>query len=170
MDQETLKAQFLAAYERHADELYRFIYFKISNKEKAEDVTQEVFIELWQALRKKTKIKNTRAFLFTVARNRIIDWYRKKKSVSLETITSTGVEFQGDDASSVTMRTEFDQVVAAMEQLDDASREVVQLRHIEGFTPQEIADVTGESANAVSVRLNRATKRLKELLHANTTT
>ncbi len=167
MDQESMKSEFLRAYEQHADEIYRFTYFKVSSKERAEDLTQEVFTELWQELRKNELIKNTRAFLFTVARNRVIDWYRKKKSSSLEVITESGIEFSGDGSDSVTQHAEFFEALSAIEELDDASKEVVLLRHVEGWSPQEIAMFTGESANVISVRLTRAMKKLQELLHVN---
>jgi RNA polymerase sigma-70 factor (ECF subfamily) len=167
MDQESIHAAFLESYELHADEIYRFCLFKVSNKERAEDLTQEVFTELWQALRKETKVKNTRAFLYTIARNRVIDWYRRKKSVSLDAISDAGVEFLGDSAASVTERAEFAEVLAVIDELDEASRDAVLLRYVESWTPQEIADLNNESANAVSVRLNRAIKKIQDVMQIN---
>ncbi len=164
MDQEDTKASFLQTYDAYADELYRFILFKVSNKERAEDLVQDVFTEYWQAIRKNLLIKTPRAFLFTIARNRVIDWYRRKKSVSLDTITDQGVEFADDIADAVTSKAEFAEVLKAVQTLDDASRDAVLLRYVEGWSPQEIADLTNETPNAISVRLNRAIRKVQEAM------
>jgi RNA polymerase sigma factor (sigma-70 family) len=169
MDQEEMKAQFLMAYDAHADALYRFTLFKVSDAARAEDMVQEVFTEYWQTLRKNTMVKNAKAFLFTIARNRIIDWYRRKKSISLDTITEQGIEFTDFTGETVTAKAEFAEALKAVHTLDDTSRDAVLLRYIEGWSPQEIADLTHESANAISVRLNRAIKKIQDTMRINPT-
>ena len=57
-------------------------------------------------------------------------------------------------------------VAGVVDQLDTDSREVLLMRYVDGFSPKEIAEVRGETANAVSVRLNRAVKKVQELIHA----
>jgi RNA polymerase sigma factor (sigma-70 family) len=60
-----------------------------------------------------------------------------------------------------------DEALRAVGALDDPSREALLMRYVEGLSPKEIAELTGESANAVSVRLNRAIKKVRTLLHAD---
>jgi RNA polymerase sigma-70 factor (ECF subfamily) len=164
MDHASQKTQFMNAYDTHADELYRFCLFKLSDPERAQDIVQDVFTRFWQQLRKGTEVGNARALLFTIARNRITDWYRKRKEDSLDVIAESGIEMTGSDALDVEQAAAFREALAAVDELDEASREVVLLRFTEGWTPAEIAELRNESANAVSVRLNRAIKKLQERL------
>lgn len=166
MDQHELKALFLASYDAYADELYRFCFMKVSNKEKAEDLVQDVFTRFWQVLRDGKDLDNPRAFLYTLARNRVIDWYRKKKEGSLDVLTEAGVDFAGSDGSEIADHAEMQRLLEAVNELDEPSREVLLLRYMEGWTPVEIAELNKESPNAVSVRLNRALEKVRVKLHA----
>jgi len=165
MDQETLKDGFMNAYDQYADELYRFCYFKVSDQDRAQDLTQDVFTRYWQALRDGQEIEQPRAFLFAMARNRVIDWYRKKKDQSLDQLQEEGLDPSGSGAADIEQSSELRRALEAVDTLDDASREAVLLRYMEGWTPAEIAALTDETPNAISVRLNRAIKKLQDRLH-----
>lgn len=167
MDQDETKAYFLQIYDTYADDIYRFCYLRVSNRELAQDLSQEVFTRFWQALREGTVMRSERALLYTMARNLVIDWYRKKKESSLDALTDEGIEFMGDGAKDVTIGAEMDEALRAVRELDDPSREALLMRYVEGLSPKDIAELTGESANAVSVRLNRAIKKVRTLLHAD---
>ena len=160
-----LQNQFLSAYDAYNDAIFRFCLLKVSNREIAQDIAQEVFMRYWQTLRKGEKLKNERAYLYTVARHLVIDWYRKKKETSLDAIMETGVDFAGQEQSSITDHVEATEVLAVIQQLEEGDREVLLLRYVEGFTPKEIAAQLGESANVVSVRIHRALKKVQELIH-----
>ncbi len=166
MDQTSLKQQFLESYDLYADELYRFCLFKVSDGERAQDFVQDTFTRYWQTLRKGELITHPRALLFTIARNRITDWYRKKKEDSLDEMSEGGIEFSGLTGVDIESAASYRQALEAVAELDAPSREAVLLRFTEGWSPAEIAALSGESANAVSVRLNRAIKKLQERLHA----
>jgi RNA polymerase sigma-70 factor (ECF subfamily) len=165
MDQDTLTHEPTTAYDQYADELYRFCFFKVSDSERAQDLVQDVFARYWQTIRTGTKVEHPRALLFTIARNRITDWYRKKKEDSLDVLTEGGIELPGQTSGDVTRAAEYHEILAAVDELDELSREAVLLRFTEGWTPSEIASLNNESANAVSVRLNRAVKKLQDRLH-----
>ncbi|MES2668331.1 MAG: sigma-70 family RNA polymerase sigma factor [Patescibacteria group bacterium] len=167
MDQEETKAYFLQIHDAYADDIYRFCLLKVSSRELAQDLTQEVFTRFWQALREGTVMRSERALLYTVARNLVIDWYRKKKESSLDVITEQGVEFAGDSAGEVMLEAEMQEALRVVKELDEPSRDVILMRYVEGLSPREIATVTGESANAVSVRLNRAMKKVRQLMHTD---
>ena len=78
----TLKFQKI--YETESDAIFRFCLTRVSNRDQALDITQETFLRLWKTLNQDEKVLNNRAFLFTIAHRLIIDWYRKKKSLSLD--------------------------------------------------------------------------------------
>lgn len=166
MDHEATKAHFLEVYDRHADEIFRFCVLKVSSRERAEDLTQDVFMKLWQAQREGVQIKNERAFLYTLARNQVIDWYRKKKESSLDALREEGIDFPSQAHESIERDAQMREVLEVVNSLDEPSREAVLLRFVEGWTPAEIAALSGESPNAVSVRINRAIKKIQERIHA----
>lgn len=164
MDPKHVKAEFLRTYDTYADDIYRFCVLKVSNREQAQDLTQEVFMRFWQTLRDGTELKNERAFLYTLARNLVIDWYRKKKDNSLDALTEQGIDFANDDHKRIMQSAEMQEVLRVVNQLDEDSRDAIVLRFVEGLTPKEIAQMTGETANAVSVRINRAIKKVQVLI------
>ena len=166
MDQSTLKADFLRTYDVYADDIFRFCTMKVTNRELAQDLTQEVFTRYWQTIRGGEKLKNERAYLYTLARNLVIDWYRKKKESSLDVLTEQGIDFGNDDHTVIERTAQMNEVLAVINKLDEDAREALILRFVEGFTPKEIAAMSGESANAVSVRINRAIKKVQVLIHA----
>lgn len=164
MDQDTLTAELTQAYDQYADELYRFCLFKVSDPERAKDLVQDVFARYWQTIRTGTDVEYPRALLFTIARNRITDWYRKKKEDSLDAMQEGGIDILGHTGADVTKQAEYQEILAAVNELDEPSRDAVLLRYTEGWSPAEIAELNQESANAVSVRLNRAIKKLQDRL------
>ena len=167
MDQDETKAYFLQIYDAYARDIYRFCLLKVSSRELAEDISQETFMRFWQALKDGTRMKSERALLYTIARNLVIDWYRKKKETSLDVLQDQGLDVPGEGAEDIERSAQMNEALKAVEELDESSREAILLRFVDGFSPKEIASLTGESANAVSVRLNRAIKKLQGILHTN---
>jgi RNA polymerase sigma-70 factor (ECF subfamily) len=164
MDQHTLKAHFLKAYDQYADPLYRFCYMKTSSTALAEDLTQETFMRFWQRLREGVVVKSAQALLYTIARNLVIDWYRKKKEQSLDALQEAGADFAGEGSGEIVAFAEAREALAVVDRLDEPSREVLLLRFVEGYSPQEIAAYLGTSANVISVRINRAIKKVQEII------
>jgi RNA polymerase sigma factor (sigma-70 family) len=166
MDHEDSKAFFLETYDAYGNDIYRFCLLKVSRQEVAEDITQEVFMRFWQALREGTELRNARALLYTIARNLVIDWYRKKKETSLDQLEEQGVDFANDDMKRITEFAEHQEVLRVIHELDEPSRDALLLRYVEGMSPREIAVLTGETANAISVRINRAIKKVQQSIKA----
>ena len=80
---------FSLLYEQYATPLYRYIYFRVTRKEDSEDILQTVFLKAYRALPKfRNQGKNPLSFFYTIARNAIIDYRRKKKDVRSEEHTS----------------------------------------------------------------------------------
>ncbi len=158
-----LEKEFMAAFDEYGDAIFRFCLMKVSSVELAEDMTQEVFCRFWQYLRDGNKMTNTRSFLYTIANNMAKDWYKKKKSVSLDDQLDAGHE-PATRESGPEIMAQYKEVVETMEGMEERDRQVLLLRHVEGLDPKDIAEILKESANTVSVRLNRATKRLQQSL------
>lgn len=163
MNQEDLEKEFMHAFDEYGDAIFRFCMVKVSNVELSEDMTQEVFTKYWQYLREGKEITNTRSLLYTIANNMAKDWYKKKKSVSLDDRLDNGHEPQAAIASPETTAA-YQEVVNVISEMDEQDKTVLTLNLVEGLPPREIADILGESANTISVRINRAQKRLSQLL------
>lgn len=168
---EHVQKRFTQVYERESDALFRFCLLRVSDREKALDITQESFTKLWRSFLLEKEVENPRALVFTIARNLIIDWYRKKKSLSLEGLSS-GLgdderEFDvGDEHATLAIEhyTEVRHVLDLLNQLPTEYREAVYLRFVEGLNPRDIALVLETSPNVVSVRITRGLAALRELL------
>ncbi len=152
----------MEAYEAHSDAIFRHIYYRVFDREKAKDLTQECFVRTWERIAGGAEIGNVRAFLYRTAINLVIDESRRRKSESLEAAQELGFEpvALGLSASETA---EHRRIVAAIHRLEPSYREVLLLRHIEGLGPKEIAEALDENENAVSVRLHRGLAKLKEI-------
>ncbi len=162
--------QFLCAYDQYADAIYRYCFFRVRNRKAiAEDLVQETFVKSWQYLCDGNQIKNLRAFLYQTARNLIIDRQRRKESqnTSLDALKESGFDPKGDEARTIELEIECHRVTEMMDHLDEADRELLILRFVEGYGPKEIGEILGETPNAVSVRIHRAKKRLKQMYVSN---
>lgn len=169
-EQRKAQEEFQQVYQAESDAVFRFCLLRTSNHDLALDLTQDTFMRFWDTLCKDKKIKNCRAFLFAVARNLVIDWYRKKKSVSLESLLIEGSEDKNEllsSAAGIEIEAEAKYLVRRINALDETYRDAVYLRCVEGLKPKEIAEVIGESANVVSVRINRGLRILREQMHYN---
>lgn len=169
MQQEALEKEFVESFSLYGDAIFRFCLIKVSNKELAEDMTQEVFARYWQSLRKGSVMSNTRSFLYTIAHNLAKDWYKKKKSYSLDEQMDQGLEPRDRNELDQQTKAEYEEVLAVIKEMEDKDKEVLMLRFVEGLEPKDIAHILNESANTISVRVNRASERLRQKLHTHET-
>ena len=104
-----IEQKFLKAYDEYSDAIFRHCYFRVSDREKAKDLTQDTFTKTWEYVLKNGEVTDLRAFLYKVANNLIIDTYRKKKEDSLDDmmenssfdICKTGRHIQGRDCNEI---------------------------------------------------------------------
>lgn len=164
MERGTQKQLFKQWYDEYADAIFRFCFVKTSNTEQAEDLVQETFMRFWQSLRDGKEMQHPRAYLYTIAGNLVIDWYRKKKADSLDALQDAGFDPKDTKSVSPLQFAEHAEVVRVLAQLEDDDRMVLLMRFIEGLEPRDIAEILEVSANVVSVRINRALKRAGALL------
>ncbi len=174
-----IEKQFTAAFERYADELFRHATLRLSDRERALDLTQETFLRAWAYVSRGEEIRDYRPFFYRTLRNLIVDEYRKHKTTSLEQLVESGEG--GETIESLLPADETNALEAAMDRFDgkralealtkltDPYREVLALRYIEGLSPKEIAESIEESENVVSVRIHRGLKKLRTLMEPENT-
>ena len=172
-----LQKDFQNAFEAYNDELFRHASMRLKDRDRALELTQECFMKVWEYAQKGEHIRELRPFLYRTLRHLIIDEYRRKKPVSLEAMAegfedkNTEMLLPPDESNTLEAAIErFDgkRALAALQELPDTYRETLSLRYIEGLSPGEIGTIVGESENAVSVRIHRGLKKLKELLENKT--
>jgi RNA polymerase sigma-70 factor (ECF subfamily) len=162
---------FSQAFEALSDELFRHCAMRVGDRERALELTQECFLRAWEYAQRE-EIRELRPFLYRTLRHLIIDEYRRKKSVSLEAMAEASEMpledlLPADETNTLEAavgRFDGKRVLAALKELPDAYAEALTLRYVEGLTPREIAAIVGQSENAVSVRVHRALKQLREVL------
>lgn len=164
-----IESLFGEIYSRESDAIFRFCLLRTSDRNMALDFTQDTFMRFWNSLVLEKDIKNHRTFLFTIARNIIIDWYRKKKSYSLENLMENAIEgrssFQPIAVEDVEMEVEAVFLIRKIRELPEPYSNAVYLRCVEELKPREISEILGESANVISVRISRGLEQLRALLH-----
>ncbi len=163
-----IQNMFLDSFKLYSDEIFRFAFFRLDDREKAKDIVQEVFMKTWLYLSKGNDIKNMRAFLYKTANNLVIDEYRKSnRSNQIESIDEKfedGYDVGFDDTKSWSDKIDGEKVIKLANLLPDLYSEVIFLKYVEEKTISEISVITGQTENSVSVRINRAIKKLKELV------
>ena len=164
----SIENDFLEAYEQYSEALFRHCYFRVYERERAHELVQDTFMKTWEYVAAGNEIRNFRAFLYRVAQNLIVDEARRRKirrETSLDEMKAEfGFEPSIDDRDVLERRIEGADAMKLLTKLSDEDRDVLILRFVDELEPREIADVLDVSANAVSVRIHRAMKRLRELL------
>lgn len=156
-------------YERYLDPIYRYIFYRISKAEEAEDLTETIFLKAWENIRIRQtagEIENVRAWLFRIAHNQVIDHHRKKRpvSVDMDTQLQTTSENRPSTEETVQARIAQNGVLDAVSDLDEQAQEIINLRFFNGLSHAEVADVLGLKEGHVRVLQYRALKQLKKLL------
>lgn len=158
------KQLFLRAYDELSNVLFKHAYFRVSNREVALDMVQECFTKTWNHMAQGKEISDMKSFLYRVINNLIIDYYRKSKSSSLDSLLDDGFDVVDQSISSSETISELSLVKRHLNAMPPSDKEVIVMRHIDGLSIQEIAKLLDESENAISVRLHRAMKRLQSLI------
>jgi RNA polymerase sigma factor (sigma-70 family) len=159
--------------------LRNFIWKRVADEADAEDILQDVFYELVEAYRLLKPIEQVGAWLFRVARNRITDGFRKKKTVALTNdplvVTEDGEELTWEDLlpsreagpeAAYTRSVLLEELDEALDELPEEQREVFIAHELEGRSFNELAAETGLSVNTLLSRKHYAVVHLRRRLQA----
>ncbi len=154
---------FAALYERYVDRLYRYIYYRVGNRTEAEDLTEQVFLKAWEAIRRyEERGVPFGAWLFRLAHNLVIDHYRTTRPT--QSLEATGGPTPADPDRLLSLRLELADLQQALARLPEEQQAVIILRFLEGLSHQEVARLLGKSEGAVRVIQHRALAALARLL------
>ncbi len=162
---EAIEEKFTKAYEEYADGLFAYCCCRVSNRDLAKDILQDTFTKTWAYIGKYGPVDNLKAFLYRTAANLIIDYYRKRRTVSLEVLEEAGFEPGMDDTDRWIDQLDGAQAAGLLHKLPKRYEEAVTLRYLKGLSVGEIAAKWHMSKNAVSVLVHRAVVKLRGLFY-----
>jgi RNA polymerase sigma-70 factor, ECF subfamily len=156
---------FSQIYDFFLEPVYRFMFFRVSLEQEAEDLTSEVFLKTWKSLKKYQKKEGMpfSAWLFRIAHNELIDYFRTKKQVA---------ELSDDDSlADPTMNTvreventfERKRLQKALKKLPKSQSDVIILKFFSDLSNAEIAEVLEKSEIAIRILQSRGLKTLREI-------
>lgn len=155
MDAETFKKEFLPYHQK----LYRIAYRILQDVENAEDMVQDTYIKLWNNRDNMSGVNSTEAYAIIILRNTCLDYLKKKHeyhtdydmNMPEETSLSKQIE-QRDEASLLN---------SLVDKLPEKQR-LVMLKHLDGYSDDEIGEMAGISPGNVRVILSRTKKIVRE--------
>jgi RNA polymerase sigma factor (sigma-70 family) len=169
------KQNIIQAVRDYGKRLFSFIRGKVDSDQDAEDILQDVWYQFTNVMSAEP-IQQTSAWLFRVARNRIIDQYRKQKPASLEVEMGSGEEEGGfpfrelllsDDASPEFLQLReffWEELFSALDELPEDQRQVFIWNELEEISFNEISEMTGEKINTLISRKRYAVLHLRKRL------
>lgn len=155
-------------YHVFSDRVFRFIYYRVQDRPRAEDLTNEVFVRMLES------VENFRpsgedaslaltGWIFTIARNLLIDDYRRQKIRATEPLPEDDTELV-DDSFDVDLHLTRAELQSALTQLTEEQQTVLLLRFEEGFTSVQVAKMMGKTDMAVKALQRRALATMARLL------
>jgi len=155
-------------YQTNIDRIYRFVFFRVQNAEVAEDLTSEIFMKALKAFDRYDEEKSKAAWIYTIARNHLANYYRDKKdAIDIEEVAFGLVGKDGREE----MEKASDRMMLskALDELSLEERRLVTLKHLEGYSYKEMAEILDKTDAALKVATHRAMKKLKYVYSQATT-
>lgn len=155
----TPEEQFLRAYDELAGALWRHAYYRVGNRELAEDMVSETFTRAWDSYRER-EVENLRALLYRILHNLIIDHYRQSRpQASLDELAESGFDL----AAPAGQAFDLPQLPELLTKLPDTWRQVLLWRYVDDLPAADIARLSGKTTTNVYVIIHRALRELRKL-------
>jgi RNA polymerase sigma-70 factor, ECF subfamily len=156
---------FEKAYEDLADPIFRYIYYRVFDRDVARELTQETFYKVWDYIVKGKTIDNMNAFLYRTAHNILVNSIRnKKETISIDELEEEiGLEFAdiAQEESNTKIR-DIASILDSFKILKKQDAEIMRLRYIDGLSVEEISKITQYSVSNISVKIHRILEKLKK--------
>ena len=156
--------EFIAIINPFKDKLFRLAKRLLVSTEEAEDATQEVLVKLWNKNNTLSQLNSVEAMAMTMTKNYCLDQLKSKRAGNLSLVHSN---YTDQSASLHTMLEDSDSlnwVARIMEQLPEQQRLIVQMRDVEQYEFEQIAEILEMNETAIRVALSRARKTIREYM------
>ena len=155
---------FAQIYDLYFKKIYRFIFFRVGHKESAEDMAEEVFLKAFKKLNSVKEIAAFEGWLYQIARNLVIDFYRQKKfTVALEDIENT-LEYESNTVDVLNLEQRQKTLLKHLKDLPGDQQVVIKLKFFDELENREIAELLNKTEGAVRVIQHRAITKLQQLI------
>lgn len=155
-------------YELYFVPIFRYIYFRVKDKDVANDLTQTVFLKVFSALPNfKEQDKSPLAYFYTVSRNAVIDYWRAKNNARLENSEEIllNIPDKSENQLEIMENKEIGEAVRrAIHGLTEIQQDVIILKFINDMPNKDIAELLGKSEEAVRQLQSRAIKALRQIM------
>ena len=152
------RSQYNTCVDKYADGLFRFVLASLRNRMEAEDVVQDSFAKVWER-RHQVDYDKAKSYLFTTAYHLLVDLTRKRRQE-----TAVDELFQIPEKGTNAYPDVNEILHKAVATLPEAQRTAVLLRDYEGYSYQEIGDITGQTEAQVKTNIFRARTALRNVI------
>jgi RNA polymerase sigma-70 factor (ECF subfamily) len=146
--------------------LYNFARFILGSDTDAEDAVQETYLKLWKMKDELNEVKNPEAFAMRIIRNWCLDKLRAKKPVLRENLPDINDQnFPSNPYRMTEVSDTLEKFRFLLDRLPEQQKMILQLRDVQNYEYDEIAEITGMSINNIRVNLSRARSALRDSLN-----
>lgn len=151
---------------KYYQEIYGFVYKQTLDADLSLDVTQEIFISVLQSIyRFDEKRASFRTWLYRVATNRLVDYYRSKNykyNQLVEPLEDQDIQDQNDFILSLEYKEDLERITLLVNQLDSSSQQIIRLKLFGEYTLQEIAEMVQAPLSTVKTKYYKALREIKK--------
>jgi len=156
-------------YDSHINEVYRFVFLRTNSVEASQDICSDVFFKFYNSTKNKPAeyLKNPRAFIYKIARNKVIDYYRtNKRNVSFDDAKDDLVlneALTDNSAQEKIQQEDLKQVIhKALQQIKPIYADIIIYKYIEELSNKDISNILNKTESNVRVLIHRALNSLKD--------
>jgi RNA polymerase sigma-70 factor, ECF subfamily len=158
-----LRETFSQIYDQWIEKIFRFVFAKVNSEEVAQDLTSETFTRCWECFKNGDKIDNPSAFLYQIARNLVVDYYRQKGKIQIVSVENTPIADPNNDlAENAVLASDIKNIRAMLADLKDDYQNVIVWHYLDDIPIQEVAKMMDRTEDATRVLLHRALESLKK--------
>lgn len=157
------ETKFIQLYNLYVDEIYQFAYLRTGfNIQQSEDLTQDIFLEVYTSIGKFRGLCSERTWIFKIARNKLNDFYRKQYKSYMDCIDINDEEVEAiadlsQDIESEILREYDNQLIKkCLDKISEHYKLIITLKYIDELSVKEIANLLGKTTKAVDSMLQRA--------------
>jgi RNA polymerase sigma-70 factor (ECF subfamily) len=151
-------------YEQFSSDIFRYAYRLLNDHELAEDCVADAFHRLLMAMHGGTSIDNMRAYLYRIAHNWVTDHFRRNPLSAVMLDDELHADPEGNPANLASQRMDRQRVRRALLQLSPEQRQVIELRFMENWSHQQVAEALGKNVDATRALQHRGLESLRQIL------